>query len=70
MAVSKTVSMNMMMLFFILLALHHNGVTATISKSMYINWGAHHSTISGDDLQLVLDQSSGLRISYQLYIFN
>ncbi|TXG61429.1 hypothetical protein EZV62_012792 [Acer yangbiense] len=33
-------------------------VDATISKSMYMNWGAHHSVISGDNLQLVLDQYS------------
>ncbi|KAM6583217.1 hypothetical protein CsatB_010219 [Cannabis sativa] len=36
-------------------------VDAKISRSMYINWGQQHASISGDgeDLQLVLDQTSG-----------
>ncbi|KAH7572267.1 hypothetical protein JRO89_XS04G0229900 [Xanthoceras sorbifolium] len=50
---------SLMILFFTAIIFHHNAVNATISKSMYNNWGAHHSAITGDDLQLVLDQSSG-----------
>lgn len=29
------------------------------SSSMYVNWGAHHCKLLGDDLQLVLDKSAG-----------
>lgn len=29
------------------------------SNSMYVNWGAHHCKLQGDDLQLVLDKSAG-----------
>ena len=48
-------------LFITAIALDQNFVEAKFSKSMYINWGAHHSTFAGngEDLQLVLDQSSG-----------
>ncbi|XP_031250682.1 probable xyloglucan endotransglucosylase/hydrolase protein 26 [Pistacia vera] len=48
-------------LFFTAIAFHQGLVDAKFSKSMYISWGAHHSAIlgNGDDLQLVLDQSSG-----------
>ncbi|XP_044463347.1 probable xyloglucan endotransglucosylase/hydrolase protein 26 [Mangifera indica] len=52
-------------LFFVLfltaIAFQQVLVDATIYKSMYITWGAHQSAIlgNGDDLQLVLDQSSG-----------
>ena len=36
-------------------------VDAKFSKSMYITWGHQHTSIqgNGDDLQLVLDQTSG-----------
>ena len=36
-------------------------VDAKFSKSMYITWGLQHAAIhgNGDDLQLVLDQTSG-----------
>ena len=48
-------------LFITAIALDQSFVEAKFSKSMYINWGAHHSTFAGngEDLQLVLDQSSG-----------
>ncbi|KAK9208560.1 hypothetical protein WN944_000918 [Citrus x changshan-huyou] len=50
-----------MVLFFTAIAFHQDFVIAKFSKSMYINWGAHHSAIvgNGEDLNLVLDQSSG-----------
>lgn len=50
-----------MVLFFTAIAFHQDFVIAKFSKSMYINWGAHHSAIvgNGEDLSLVLDQSSG-----------
>ena len=43
-------------------------VDANFSKSMYFNWGAHHSSIlgNGDDLELVLDPTSG---KYNLITF-
>jgi len=34
-------------------------VDATFSKSMYITWGAQHALLQGEDLQLVLDKTSG-----------
>ena len=34
-------------------------VDATFSKSMYITWGSQHASMQGEDLQLVLDQTSG-----------
>ncbi|GMN50582.1 hypothetical protein TIFTF001_019739 [Ficus carica] len=34
-------------------------VDAMISKSMYVTWGKHHAVINSEDLQLVLDQTSG-----------
>ncbi|CAJ2636750.1 unnamed protein product [Trifolium pratense] len=34
-------------------------VDASFSKSMHITWGAQHALLQGDDLQLVLDNSSG-----------
>ena len=48
-------------LFITAVALDYSFVEARFSKSMYINWGAHHSTFAanGEDLQLVLDQTSG-----------
>ncbi|KAK3210666.1 hypothetical protein Dsin_015372 [Dipteronia sinensis] len=51
---------SLMILFFTaIIAFHQDVVDATISKSMYMNWGAHQSVITGDNLQLVLDQYSG-----------
>lgn len=42
-------------------AFEQSFVDANFSKSMYFNWGASHSSIlgNGDDLQLVLDSTSG-----------
>ncbi|MCD9644719.1 putative xyloglucan endotransglucosylase/hydrolase protein 26 [Datura stramonium] len=34
-------------------------VNGIFSDNMYINWGSHHSWMQGNDLQLVLDHSSG-----------
>nr|GEY58858.1 probable xyloglucan endotransglucosylase/hydrolase protein 26 [Tanacetum cinerariifolium] len=36
-------------------------VNANFPKSMYFNWGAHHTSIpgNGENIQLVLDQTSG-----------
>ncbi|KAL9376754.1 hypothetical protein Peur_030874 [Populus x canadensis] len=48
-------------LFIFAVAFDLSSVNAKFSKSMYFYWGAHHSSIlgNGDDLQLVLNQSSG-----------
>lgn len=48
------------------IAFHSTLIDATIAKSMYFNWGAHHSSIlgNGDDLRLVLDQTSGIQYGY------
>ncbi|GJW64563.1 probable xyloglucan endotransglucosylase/hydrolase protein 26 [Tanacetum coccineum] len=50
-----------MAVFVFALAFHSSVVDAKFSKSMYFNWGAHHSSISsdGEDVRLVLDQTSG-----------
>lgn len=42
-------------------ALDQGAVDAKFSKSMYITWGTQHAAIlgNGDDLQLVLDKTSG-----------
>lgn len=46
---------------FISAAAFQSGVVhATISKSMYFNWGAQHSSMNGEDAQLVLDTTSGI----------
>ncbi|KAE9607559.1 hypothetical protein Lalb_Chr09g0331341 [Lupinus albus] len=34
-------------------------VCANFSKSMYLTWGVQHASILGEDLNLVLDQTSG-----------
>ncbi|EXC15872.1 putative xyloglucan endotransglucosylase/hydrolase protein 26 [Morus notabilis] len=34
-------------------------VDAMISKSMYVTWGKQHAVVNREDLQLVLDQTSG-----------
>ncbi|CAI8594724.1 unnamed protein product [Vicia faba] len=46
---------------FLFAIIHSNiaQVDATFSKSMYITWGAQHASLQGDDLQLVLDKTSG-----------
>ncbi|KAL1825464.1 hypothetical protein ACET3Z_012244 [Daucus carota] len=45
---------------FISAAAFQSGVVhATFPKSVYFNWGAQHSTMNGEDLQLVLDTTSG-----------
>ncbi|KAF5202901.1 Xyloglucan endotransglucosylase/hydrolase [Thalictrum thalictroides] len=47
-------------------------VDAKFSKSMYISWGAQHSYISsdGENLQLVLDQTSGSAVqSKKTFLF-
>jgi len=48
-------------LFILATTFHSHVVDGKFSKSMYFNWGAHHSSIlgNGDDLQLVLDKTSG-----------
>ncbi|KAJ6914083.1 xyloglucan endotransglucosylase/hydrolase protein 26 [Populus alba x Populus x berolinensis] len=48
-------------LFIFAVAFDPSAVNAKFSNSMYFYWGAHHSAIlgNGDDLQLVLDQTSG-----------
>ncbi|KAL1804836.1 hypothetical protein DCAR_0830647 [Daucus carota subsp. sativus] len=59
-------------LFVSFVAYHPCLVTAQFYESMYINWGAHHSSIlgNGEELELVLDQSSGSGVqSYSPYLF-
>lgn len=34
-------------------------VDANFSKSMYLTWGFQHASILGEDLNLVLDKTSG-----------
>ncbi|XP_059311614.1 probable xyloglucan endotransglucosylase/hydrolase protein 26 [Lycium ferocissimum] len=46
-------------LFISSIAFHLVVANGMFSDHMYINWGAHHSWMNGDDLQLVLDKSSG-----------
>ncbi|CAH9097766.1 unnamed protein product [Cuscuta europaea] len=48
-------------LFFSTIAFHSIlSVNANTATSMFVYWGgANHSTMQGDDLQLVLDQTSG-----------
>lgn len=57
-------------LFLTAIAFQQVLVDATIYKSMYITWGAHQSAIlgNGDDLQLVLDQSSGKILQFIFYV--
>ncbi|XP_009352690.2 probable xyloglucan endotransglucosylase/hydrolase protein 26 [Pyrus x bretschneideri] len=40
-------------------AFHRNLADAKASKSMYLTWGTQHATIQGENLKLVLDQTSG-----------
>ncbi|KAM3383072.1 putative xyloglucan endotransglucosylase/hydrolase protein 26 [Capsicum galapagoense] len=45
-------------------------INGAFSDNMYINWGSHHSWMQGNDLQLVLDQSSGSGVqSKGTYLF-
>ncbi|KAL3535714.1 hypothetical protein ACH5RR_004175 [Cinchona calisaya] len=46
-------------IFLSAFAYHSSRVDGSIAKSMYIDWGNQHTVIQGDDLPLVLDQSSG-----------
>lgn len=43
------------------IAFYQSSVNAKFSKSMYITWGQQHAAIqgNGEDVQLVLDQTSG-----------
>ncbi|MFS7982513.1 putative xyloglucan:xyloglucosyl transferase [Helianthus anomalus] len=48
--------------FVFAIAFQSSMVHANFRKAMYFNWGANHSSIlgNGDDLRLVLDQTSGI----------
>ncbi|XP_057501305.1 probable xyloglucan endotransglucosylase/hydrolase protein 26 [Actinidia eriantha] len=48
-------------IFISAIAFHSRSVDANFVKSTYFSWGSHHSLITnnGNDLQLVLDRSSG-----------
>ncbi|KAL7168107.1 hypothetical protein ACSBR2_038533 [Camellia fascicularis] len=46
-------------LFISAIAFYSGSVDANFPKSMYFNWGAYHSWMNGDNLQLLLDQTSG-----------
>lgn len=51
-------------------ALNQLLVDAMISKSMYVTWGKQHAVVNREDLQLVLDQTSGnFRQSVLIYLF-
>lgn len=59
-------------LFISLVAIRPCLVDAQFYESMYINWGAHHSSIlgNGEELELVLDQTSGSGVqSYSPFLF-
>ncbi|XVF34876.1 hypothetical protein REPUB_Repub18cG0096200 [Reevesia pubescens] len=59
-------------LFITAVAINHSFVEANFFKSMYINWGSHHATFAsnGEDLQLVLDQTSGSAVkSKRAFLF-
>lgn len=43
-------------------------VDATFSKSMYLTWGLQHASIQGEDLQLVLDQTSGRKSMPNMHV--
>ncbi|KAJ0881686.1 putative xyloglucan:xyloglucosyl transferase [Helianthus annuus] len=58
--------------FVFAIAFQSSTVHANFRKSMYFNWGANHSSIlgNGDDLRLVLDQTSGSGIqSKRAFLF-
>lgn len=61
-----------MVVFVITIAFHSSMVNANFPKSMYFNWGAQHSSIlgNGDDLRLVLDQTSGIYTYSHLYLYS
>lgn len=52
------------------IAFHQSLVDAKFSKSMYITWGQQHAAIqdNGEDVQLVLDQTSGLNYLFLSFI--
>ncbi|GKG00316.1 probable xyloglucan endotransglucosylase/hydrolase protein 26, partial [Tanacetum coccineum] len=61
-----------MVVFMLAVAFRSSMVSANFPKSMYFNWGAQHSSIlgKGDDLRLVLDQTSGSGIqSKRAFLF-
>ncbi|XP_071912090.1 probable xyloglucan endotransglucosylase/hydrolase protein 26 [Coffea arabica] len=59
-----------LILFLSAFAFHSSTVDGSINESMYVDWGSHHSTIQGDYLPLVLDQSSGTGAqSQKAYLF-
>lgn len=47
---------------------NHMVVDAMTSKNMALFWGNSQSKIEGDDLQLVLDQSSGEMMSFLAFL--
>ncbi|KAJ7973820.1 Xyloglucan endotransglucosylase/hydrolase [Quillaja saponaria] len=58
--------------FILAIAFDKRLVDANFPKSMYIIWGTQHATFSGngDDLQLVLDQTSGSAVqSKRAFLF-
>ncbi|CAN4094396.1 unnamed protein product [Withania somnifera] len=58
---AKIIAFNSLVLMIIaIIAFCSSLVNGYTSSSMYVNWGAHHSKLQGDDLQLVLDKSSGV----------
>ncbi|XP_062010638.1 probable xyloglucan endotransglucosylase/hydrolase protein 26 [Rosa rugosa] len=55
-----------------IIAFHQSLVDAKFSKSMYITWGQQHAAIqgNGEDVQLVLDQTSGSAVqSKRAFLF-
>lgn len=52
------------------IALHFTIIVhGNIENNMYINWGNQHASMLGDDLQLVLDQTSGKYQTKYTYTF-
>ncbi|KAF2285255.1 hypothetical protein GH714_039126 [Hevea brasiliensis] len=61
----------LVVLFVFLTAFDLRPVGANFIKSMHFYWGAQHSAVlgNGDELQLVLDQTSGIIQSKRLFLF-
>lgn len=66
---AKFIAFNSLVLIIATFAFHCAIVNAKISSSMYINWGAHHCQMLGEDLQLVLDKSAG-KFNFLLHTYD
>ncbi|CAN4096335.1 unnamed protein product [Withania somnifera] len=67
---AKIIAFNTLALMMIAtIAIHSSLVNGYTASSTYVNWGAHHCKLQGDDLQLVLDKSAGNAQSKRSYLF-